>query len=324
MPPDANSEGPGLVIPPAVCYDFAGCRLRAGKPVLPSPLHTRRGPTHQKDQSMKVYISVDLEGVSGIVSPEQTSPGGAGYELACKLMTEEANSAILGARAGGASEVVVNDSHGSMRNLLIDELDSWADLISGSPKTYGMMEGLDDTFGVVFFVGYHARAGTENAILDHTYSGKVVAHVELNGKPVGEIGLNAALAGYYGVPVGLVTGDQAATEEARALLGPNVKIVTVKRAVGNQAAICLHPEEVQSMIRQAADEALGAAVAPHAAGRPGRIARAPQIQPDGRLRQPDPRQPSAGRLHAGIRARRLPHRLPRLPRDGEAVVVNGV
>ena len=211
---------------------------------------------------MKVYISVGLEGVSGIVSPEQTSPGGQGYDLACKLMTEEANAAILGARAGGASEVVVNDSHGSMRNLLINDLDAWADLISGSPKSYGMMEGLDDTFGVVFFVGYHARAGTEHAILDHTYSGKVVAHVELNGKPVGEIGLNAALAGYYGVPVGLVTGDQAATEEARALLGANVKIVTVKRAVGNQAAICLHPEETQSMIRQAADEALGAAVAP--------------------------------------------------------------
>ena len=91
-----------------------------------------------------------------------------------------------------------------MRNLLIDQLDSWADVIYGSPKTYGMMEGLDDTFGVVFFVGYHARAGTENAILDHTYSGKVVAHVELNGKPVGEIGLNAALAGYFGGRVDLV------------------------------------------------------------------------------------------------------------------------
>ena len=211
---------------------------------------------------MKVYITVDMEGVSGIVGSEQTSPGGHGYDLACKLMTEEANAAILGARAGGASEVLVNDSHGSMHNLLIDDLDSWADLISGSPKPSGMMEGLDESFGVAFFIGYHARAGTENAILDHTYSGKVVAHVELNGKPVGEIGLNAALAGTYGVPVGLVTGDQAATEEARALLGPNLKTVTVKRAVGNQAAICLHPEEAQSLIRQAADEALGAAVAP--------------------------------------------------------------
>lgn len=211
---------------------------------------------------MKVYISIDMEGVSGIVNSEQTIPGGQGYELACKLMTEEANAAILGARAGGASEVVVNDSHNTMRNLLIDQLDPWADLISGSPKPNGMMEGLDDSFDVVFFVGYHARAGTENAILDHTYSGKVVAHVELNGRPVGEIGLNAALAGHYGVPVGLVTGDQAATDEARALLGANLKVVTAKRAVGHQAAICLHPEEVQSLIRQAADEALGAAVAP--------------------------------------------------------------
>jgi D-amino peptidase len=177
-------------------------------------------------------------------------------------MTEEANAAIAGARAGGASEVLVNDSHGGMRNVLVDQLDAWADLISGAPKTHGMMEGLDGTFGVVFLIGYHARAGTEYAILDHTYNGKVVAHVELNGQPVGEIGLNAALAGYYGVPVGLVTGDLAATEEAKALLGPNLKIVTAKRAAGSQAAICLHPEEVQSLIRQAADEALATTVAP--------------------------------------------------------------
>lgn len=203
-----------------------------------------------------------MEGVSGIVNAEQTSPGGPGYELGCAMMTAEANAAVMGARAGGASAVVVNDSHGSMRNLLIDQLDPSAQLISGSPKPSGMMEGLDDSFGVVFFIGYHARAGTARAILDHTYSGKVVAHVELDGRDVGEIGLNAALAGYYGVPVGLVTGDLAATEEARALLGPELQVVASKRAMGNHAAACLHPAAVQSAIRQAATEALRTAVAP--------------------------------------------------------------
>jgi D-amino peptidase len=177
-------------------------------------------------------------------------------------MTEEANAAILGARAGGATEIVINDSHNDMNNLLLEELDPWADVIFGSPKPFSMMQGLDSTFGVAFFVGYHARAGTPNAILDHTYSGKHVAHVELNGRSVGEIGLNAALAGYHGVPIGLVTGDQAATAEATALLGADLHTVTVKRAVGNQAAICVHPEETQGMIRQAAEQALGTTVAP--------------------------------------------------------------
>lgn len=211
---------------------------------------------------MKVYISIDIEGISGVVNAEQGTPGNPEYELARRRMTEEANAAILGARAAGASEVLVNDSHGSMRNLLVEDLDPWADLVYGSPKPLSMMTGLDETFDVAFFIGYHARAGTPNAILDHTYSGKCVANVELNGRPVGEIGLNAALAGVYGVPVGLVTGDQAATAEAQALLGPTLHTVTVKHAVGHQAARCIHPDEAQSLIRQAAEQAIGTIVAP--------------------------------------------------------------
>jgi D-amino peptidase len=211
---------------------------------------------------MKVFISIDMEGISGVVSSEQCTPGNAEYERARILMTQEANAAILGARAAGATEVVVDDSHGSMRNLLIEQLDTWADLAYGSPRPFGMMDGLDDSFDVVFLVGYHARAGTPNAILDHTYSSQTVSHVELNGRPVGEIGLNAALAGVHGVSVGLVTGDHAAIAEAAALLGPTVQTVTVKRGVGNQAALCLHPEEVQSLIRQAAEQAIGAEVPP--------------------------------------------------------------
>lgn len=211
---------------------------------------------------MKVYISVDMEGVSGVVNSEQTSSGHPDYETARKLMTEDTNAAILGARAGGASEVLVNDAHGGMRNLLINEVDPWADVLQGSPKPFSMLEGLDSSFDVVFFIGYHARGGTAHAILDHTFSSRCVAHVELNGRPVGEIGLNAALAGAYGVPVGLVTGDQAATREASDLLGPELRVVTVKQASGRQAACCIHPEEAQSLIRQAAEQAITTRVAP--------------------------------------------------------------
>jgi D-amino peptidase len=149
-----------------------------------------------------------------------------------------------------------------MRNLLLDELDPWADVVQGYPKPHSMMQGLDDSFDVAFFVGYHARAGTANAVLAHTYSGAEVAHVELNGRPVGEIGLNAALAGVNGVPVGLVTGDAAATAEAAALLGPALKLVTVKHAVGYQAATCIHTEEAVSLIRQGAEAAITTAVEP--------------------------------------------------------------
>lgn len=211
---------------------------------------------------MKVYISVDIEGISGVVNAEQGTPGNPDYELARKLMTAEANAAILGVRAAGASEVLVNDSHGTMRNLLVEDLDPWADVVYGSPKPLSMMTGLDDTFDVALFIGYHARAGTPNAILDHTFSSKCVTHVEINGRPFGEIGLNAALAGVFGVPVGLVTGDQATTSEAIALLGPGLQTVTVKHAVGHQAARCIHPEEAQSLIRQAAEQAISATVAP--------------------------------------------------------------
>lgn len=211
---------------------------------------------------MKVYISVDIEGVSGVVNAVQGTPGNPEYELARKLMTAEANAAILGVRAAGATEVLVNDSHNTMRNLLVEDLDPWADVVYGSPKPLSMMTGLDDSFDVALFIGYHARAGTPNAILDHTYSAECVAHVELNGRPVGEIGLNAALAGVFGVPVGLVTGDQAATAEATALLGPDLQTVTVKHAVGHQAARCIHPEEAQSLIRQAAEQAVNTTVAP--------------------------------------------------------------
>jgi D-amino peptidase len=203
---------------------------------------------------MKVYISCDMEGISGVVAGQQTQMDGEEYKRAQKLMTGEVNAAIEGALAGGASEILVNDSHGSMRNILIEELNSSAQLISGSPKPLSMMQGIDGSFDAAFVIGYHAQAGTAYSVLDHTYSG-IVYQVSLNGRPLGETGLNAALAGHFGVPVVLVTGDKLLVEEAKALLG-TVEGVAVKESYGRSAAKCLVPEAARQLIREAAQRAL--------------------------------------------------------------------
>src|SRR6058998_1848681 len=162
---------------------------------------------------MEVYISIDMEGVAGIAHLQQVMRGAGDFERSRRLMTEEANAAVAGAFEGGASGVVVNDSHGDMYNLLAEELDPRAELVLGSPKVPGsMMQGFGFEFGVALFLGYHAAAGTEAAVLDHTYAGRLLYEVRVNGAPVGEAEVNAALAGTYGVPVGLVAGDDKACE----------------------------------------------------------------------------------------------------------------
>jgi D-amino peptidase len=209
---------------------------------------------------MNVLISVDMEGISGVVTSDHTSSSHKEYERFRKLMTAEANAAIEGALAGGVDQIVVNDSHGGMANVLIEELNPAAELISGSPKPFGMMQGIGPDVDAVFFVGYHAASGTGTAVLEHTWSGHAVK-VCLNGQVVGETGLNAALAGAYDAPVVLVTGDRAVTEEAHTLLG-EIEMVVVKDGVTRSAARCLHPEVAHEHIRQAAERALGLSVPP--------------------------------------------------------------
>lgn len=204
---------------------------------------------------MKVLISVDMEGITGVVSQSHTDHTTAEYQRFRKLMTADANAAIEGALAGGATDIVVNDSHGGMDNILIEELNPAARLISGSPKPFSMMEGIGPDVGAVFFVGYHARAGSAPAIHDHSWSSSTIYNATLSGKPMGEIMLNAALAGHFGAPVALVTGDQLATAEAREALG-DVETVTVKIAAGRTAANCLPPAKTAPIIRQAAQKAL--------------------------------------------------------------------
>ena len=194
--------------------------------------------TDTRAQGKKVYISVDLEGISGVNGDDQTGPGGAEYGRARKLMAEDANAAIRGAFEGGATDVLVNDSHGGQRNLLPEDLDPRARLISHSFKRYGMMEGLDETFDAIVFVGYHAKADAPRGLFAHTGSG-VVRDLQVNGRSVGEGGMNAALAAWYGVPVVTVSGDDVAVEEVKGVV-PGVRGVVVKRAI-NIRAVELRP-----------------------------------------------------------------------------------
>jgi D-amino peptidase len=208
----------------------------------------------------KVYISVDMEGISGVNGGDQTSAGQPEYGRARMLMVEDANAAIRGAFAGGATEVVVNDSHGSQRNLLPEHLDPRARLISHSFKRHGMMEGLDETFDSALFVGYHAKADAPRGLFAHTGSG-VVRDVQLNGTSVGEGGMNAAMAAWYGVAVVLVTGDDAAVDEVRTLV-PGVTTVAVKRAINTRAVELLPLAEARRLIEAGAQSAVAAAKKP--------------------------------------------------------------
>ena len=209
---------------------------------------------------MRVYISVDMEGVAGVVHEDQTDPTDprhAGeYNRFRRLMTSEANAAIEGALAAGATRILVNDSHWLMRNLLAEDLHPSAELLSGGPKLGSMVEGVELGFDAAMFVGYHAMAGTAHAVIDHTYT-SIVHAVRLNGRAVGELGINAALAGVHGVPVVLVSGDQALAVEAKALLGEGLEAVIVKHAVGRFAARSVSPSESCLRIREGATAALG-------------------------------------------------------------------
>jgi len=208
---------------------------------------------------MRVYISVDMEGIAGVVHEDQTNPVdprcAPEYTRFRRLMTAEANAAIEGALEAGAGQVLVNDSHWFMRNLLAEELNQAAVLLSGDPKPWSMMEGIDGGFDAAMCIGYHARAGTKNAVLDHTYTDRVLA-ARLNGRPVGELALNAALAGAFGVPVVLASGDSALAAEAKELLGDAIHCVVVKEAVSRQAAKSIAPAVACRLIHDAAADAL--------------------------------------------------------------------
>jgi len=201
---------------------------------------------------MKIYISADMEGIAGIVHGDQTEEG-AEFMQSRKLMTEEVNATIRGAFSGGATEVLVNDSHNTMRNIIIEDLDPRASLISGNKKPLSMMEGVDMGFDGVILVGYHARAGAPG-VISHTYSG-IIRSLKINGYELGEAGLNGLVAGCFNVPLIMATGDDKLCEEVRAFFG-EVETVAVKRYISRNAAQSRPLKEVYKDIEATAKKAV--------------------------------------------------------------------
>lgn len=204
----------------------------------------------QAQQRVKVFISADMEGVAGAVSPDQLGPTGFEYQRFREFMTAEVNAAIEGARAAGATDIVVADSHGNMQNLLIDRLPADVTVIRGSGRPLGMIHGIDSTFHAIVFIGYHSATTNMEGVRAHTFASARYTAVELNGVPLAESGYNAALAGHFGVPVVAISGDNAAVRELQAIV-PNVAGAVVKEAIGFHAAATRTPEAAQALIRDA-------------------------------------------------------------------------
>lgn len=202
----------------------------------------------QGQRPLKVYISVDMEGITGVVSSEQLGPSGFEYERAREWMTAEALSAIQGARDAGATEIVVSDSHGNGQNLLIDRFPDDVTVIRSWPRPLMMMEGIDSTFAAAIFIGYHASTANVRGVRAHTMSSASITGVTLNGREVPEGGMNAAIAGYFGVPIVMVSGDDAAVGEVQAF-ATGMEGAVVKRAISFHSAATMTPKAGQALIR---------------------------------------------------------------------------
>jgi D-amino peptidase len=204
---------------------------------------------------MKILIAADMEGITGVTTWDQVTPSHPEYARFRRLMTADVNAAARGAFSAGADEVLVADGHWNGSNILIEELDSQLRLNTGSPSPFSMMQGIDSGVDGVFFVGYHARHGSQNAVLDHTWSSTCVANVWLNEMIAGEYTLNAALAGEFDVPVIMASGDQTACAQMAEQIGPLETAVT-KQATGRYSAECLTPEVTAKLISDAARRAV--------------------------------------------------------------------
>ena len=226
---------------------------------------------------MRVHVISDMEGVAGIVKPEQVNGGDPMYEEGRRLYTEEINAAVRGAKAAGATEIVVMDCHGAgkgwnFNSLVPDLLDPACEYVVQERWTE-YTEFLEEGCDAALLVGMHARAGVPEGVLNHTVSGQAWRNLRFNGVLVGETGINAALCGTWGCPVLLVTGDRATCDEARKLLGPGLTTVAVKQGIGRFAARQIPPQRARELIETGAREALGdlSAVAPYDPGRPCEI-----------------------------------------------------
>lgn len=205
---------------------------------------------------MRLYISCDMEGTAGICSWMQCDPSNRHeYPIYRRYMSQEVRAAVDGARAAGAADIVINDSHWDMRNLLWDELPSDVRVISGGRKPFSMAEGLGAGFDGAFFTGYHARVGEANSVLAHTYTADSLYNVRINGVLCSEALLNAAMAGMYGIPLLLVSGDRVVVEHVKEHM-PWVEGVVVKESIGHYAADSITPKAAQAALREGAARAI--------------------------------------------------------------------
>ena len=229
--------------------------MSASKVLLAAALAAALARTSAAQSKLKVYVSADMEGVAGVVTGDQLGPPGFEYERFRGFMTNEVLAAIEGARAAGATEFLVSDSHGNGENLLIERFPKDVQIVRSWPRPLAMMEGVDGTFAAALFVGYHASTTNPQGVRAHTMSSAHLADLRLNGVSMPEAGVNAAIAGHFGVPVAMISGDDAIVKEAGALLGP-VSSAVVKWSLGFHSARTLTPEAACDAIREAARRAI--------------------------------------------------------------------
>lgn len=216
--------------------------------MLPGFALAQEAQAQDDDEPLKIYISADMEGLAGAVTGEQLGPGGFEYERFREFMTAEVNAAIDAARAAGAGEILVSDSHGNGQSLLIEKLPSDVMVVRSWPRPLGMMDGIDETFDGAMFIGYHSSTSNTRGVRAHTQSSASITELRLNGIAMSEASINAAIAGQFGVPVILVSGDDVAVAETQVIIG-EVEGAVVKWARGFHSARTLTPEAAQEVIR---------------------------------------------------------------------------
>lgn len=205
---------------------------------------------------MRVYVTVDIEGIAGVVHSEEGAKGNPEYERARRLMTGEASAVVAGIMdADPSAEVTVVDVHGPYRNIIPEDLDERASLSRGKPRVYGMVHGIDRGYDAAMFIGVHGKAGSGESVLSHTFTGTIL-DVRINGRSMGELGLNASVAGAYGVPVLLVAGDQSVAVEARDLFGDAIIMVQVKESFAHLSSESIHPNTARRLLQEAAARAI--------------------------------------------------------------------
>jgi len=216
---------------------------------------TSPNPALAQSAGPKIYISADMEGLTGSVTADQLGPDGFEYATFRRIMTEEVLAAIEGARAAGAGEILVSDSHGNGENMILDMFPDDIRIVRSWPRPLMMMEGIDESFDGAIFIGYHAGTTNPDGVRAHTMSSGRLADVRINGVSVPEAGINAAIAGHFGVPVIMISGDNAIAAEATAIIG-DIETAVVKQAISYHAAMTMTPQAGQDLIRRTAERAV--------------------------------------------------------------------